>query len=291
MKVKVICLLLAGVVIAACGGGGGGGITTPKVATVVGKVVDVSTGGAPNPQASVQAGSASTLTASVDGSFNLVVPEGTTEISIDPRNGEPVFRFTFPAATGLVDVGDIWVGPAKVRLDGRTISVADSTPVSGARISFAGRSGLTGADGKFSLADVAYDPANHAFFWAITGLAEAPGFIPNQFTVEPNVAVGGVVTMSDLALIPEGDDEPPPGPVNIWGRVSPADQAAGTVVTLKQAGDTVRSYTVDASATYGFWVTPGTYTMSFAKGALTAPDETVTLNNQTEVVRRDVTLR
>ncbi|MGJ8491259.1 hypothetical protein ACSFB2_13645, partial [Glaesserella parasuis] len=68
-----LVLLLAG-----CGGGGGGVTANTGNATLTGRVLDVNTGGAANPAASVQVGSSSTLTDVTTGAFALSVPALTT---------------------------------------------------------------------------------------------------------------------------------------------------------------------------------------------------------------------
>src|SRR5688572_10897098 len=120
----LLCLLVLLIALTGCGGGGGGNTGGGTGATITGRVLRVDTGGATNPPASVQVGSRSTLTSVVDGSFSLAVPPGTTSVLVDTQSSLGVFTFTFPAASGTQDVGDLWVGPEKVTLSGR---VLDST--------------------------------------------------------------------------------------------------------------------------------------------------------------------
>lgn len=288
MKKLAFWLLVA--VILGCGGGGGG-VATSTV-TLTGRVLDMRTGGKPGSQVSVQAGSASTLTSTADGSFSLVAAAGSSSVILDPlSNGGPVFTYTFTAGSGTLDLGDLWIGPAQVTVSGRTVDQQTGEAIPGATVEFAGRVATSDASGVFSLLRVAYSPTSQAAFWGVQGQASASGFIPTTFTTEPFTAVDGTVSIGDVRLLASDDITPPPGPVNLWGVVSPTSSAPGTSVTLKQGSTVVRTLTVGTDARYGFWVEPGTYTVSFINGALSAPDETVTLTTTNEVIRRDVALR
>jgi hypothetical protein len=283
----LISLVVLGLIILACGGGGGG---VQPGATAVGRVLSVETGGPPNPQASVQALGSSTLTSSSDGSFQLNVPEGTTSLTVDPRTGVGVWIFATQPISGTTDVGDLWIGPERISLRGRVLNSTNSQPVANATVSFGGRRGVSGADGRFSLNEVAYSSATQTAFWGIVGSVTANGFFRVEFTTAPHTASGGIVNIGDLLVTPTSDPVPPGQPFNIWGRILPSAQAPGTIVTLKQNGNAVRIFNVGSDGSYLFWVLPGTYTISFAKGSLTAPDQTVTLTQPNEVIRRDATL-
>ena len=270
-------------------GCGGGGISIPATATLTGRILQISTGGAPNPRATVQVGSATVLTDASDGSFQLVVPTGTTSIIVDTHASSGVWTFTIAPATGVADVGDLWVGPNKVTLQGKVIKSSDGSAIAGAAISFAGRIGTTNASGLFSIAEVAYDNANQAAFWGVIGAAKATGFFKGDFSASPNVAVASIVTVDDIPLTPSSDVDPPPVPYNIWGRVNPGAQASGTIVTLKLAGTSVRIVNVGADGAFYFWVAPGSYTIEAVKGTLT-DTQSVTLTRTNEVKRQDINL-
>lgn len=283
--------LIALLVVAACGGGGGGGGSTPTTNVLIGRILDISNGGRPNPQASVQFGSASVLTSTSDGSFTLSVAADSGTLTIDPRNGGPLFKYDFVVSGATTDLGDLWLGPELVSVAGKIVSAQTGDPVPGAKVAFLGRVATANASGNYSLANVAFSDAASSVFGGIQGLVTAAGFIANGFDASQGTKTGSTVALPDIALTPEGDGTPPPGPVNVWGRVAPADQAAGTQVSVFQGTTLVRMLTVGANATYGFWLTPGTYRLEFVNGALTAPNETVTLNTTSEVIRRDVQLR
>ena len=284
-KAVAACLALGIIIIFGCGGGG----SAVPTATLVGRVLQVTTGGVPSPQASVQVGLASVLTDVGDGSFSLVVPVGTTSVTVDTRSASGLWTFTIPSATGTIDVGDLWVGPDRVNIEGFVKRSTDGAAIAGAIVSFGGRKATTGANGRFSLVEVAYSNANQTAFWGIVGSASKTGYFRNDFSASPNVANAGVVTVSDILLTPSDDDIPPPPPYNIWGRVNPSIDATGTVVTLLEATTPIQVASVGAGGAYYFWVQPGTYSVKAEKGARTVT-ASVTLPNANQLVRKDVTL-
>lgn len=280
---------LIGILIAlACGGGGGGGGGTAP-ATLTGRVLSVSTGSTTNPLSSVQAGSKSVVTDN-NGSFQLDVPAGTSSVVVDTRSSWGTFTFTFNPASGTTDVGDLWVGPNKVSVKGRVISSANDTPIELATVSFGGRRATTAADGTFTITNVAYDGASQSVFWGIVGSVSALDFFATSFSTQPNLAIGGVVTVGDIRMTPSNDVNPPPPPYNLWGRVSPTAQAPDTLATLKVNGTPIRVNKVGTDGIYRFWVGPGTYTIECTHGALSGTT-TATLNAPNDVVRKDVTLQ
>jgi hypothetical protein len=283
--VKLIGLILLILIVCACGGGGGGGLTTN--ATLVGRVLDVRTGGPISPAATVQAGSQTTTTAA-DGSFQFSVATGTTSATVD-AGALGAFTYTFPAASGVTDVGDLWVGPQKITVTGRVLDSTNNNGVEGATVSFAGQRGTTNAVGTFILHNVAYSSANQAAFWGIVGSATAPNYFKVDFTVSGKTPTGGTLTTDDIRMTPSSDDTPPNFPFTIWGKISPSANATGTIVTLKQAGTAVRVYNVGGDGAYYFWVVPGTYTIEAQKGALAAND-TATLTQTNQVIQKDLTL-
>ncbi len=274
---------------AACGGGGSGGGSGTVLLT--GRVLSVVTDGPANPAAGVQAGSVSTTTSPADGSFELNASTGATTVLVDPKiQSWSVFSFTFPPATDTTDVGDLWIGPEKVTVNGRVLNSTNSQPVAGATVSFGGHSATTDSTGIYSIPNVAYSSQNPSGFLGITGLARATGFFAASFN-PTTAASAGVVTIDDVLLVPSTDTTPPPGPYNIWGRVSPSSLAQGTTVTLLQNGNPVRVYTVGSDDRYFFWAPAGDYTISYQNGLHTAPNQNVTLTQQNQVIEKDVTLQ
>jgi hypothetical protein len=292
--IPVLLALAVGGLLAGCGGGGIGG-GAPNV-TLTGVVRWLPTAGPPEPNATVQAGAATAATRAEDGSFQISVPSGTSSVLVvhQPPAGEAVsFRFDFPAATlNPTDVGDLWIGPAKVRVAGRTLSAADDSPVVGALIEFAGKRAVTGADGRFTLTDVAYDAGSLATFTSVVGRASRTGFITRTFSPVSGEA-GGVVTLDTIFMPPDSGGQPPGTPFNLLGTVSPSAQAPGTVVTLTRAGAPVRRMTVGPDRQYGFWVTAGAHQLQFVNQAhgLGAGPIDVTITDPSRILRLDVTLR
>jgi hypothetical protein len=256
-------------------------------------VLSIDTGGPTNPQSTVQVGTKSTTTLAADGSFTLNVSTGATALLVDTHSAFGVFNFQIPAASGTDDVGDLWVGPEKIALQGRVLNSTNSQPAPGLTVSFAGRTGTTDANGNFALADVAYSSATQTAFWGIDGIVTGTGFFLQQFSAFPQVASAGVVNVGDILVTPSSDVNPPPAPFNIQGRVLPPGEAVGTIVTLKQGGTPVRVFNVGSSdGSYFFWVTPGSYTVEFHNNTLNAPTQNVTVPASNSLVTvPDVTLQ
>ncbi len=287
MKRLFFLLTAACLIIVGCGGGGGGGRTgtTGTPGAVVGRVLNVETGGPLSPAVTVQVGSNTADTSVADGSFTLSAPAGLTTLLVDTHGLFGVWTFTIPPVNGTVDAGDLWVGPQKVTLTGRVVDSTSAQPISGATVSFAGAVGKTNAQGIYSLANVAYANSTQTAFWGIQGSAVATGFFATTFSAAPSVANNGVVTVADVVLTPLSDTTPPGNPANIIGRVTPSNKASGTIVTLKiTGGNVVRIFSVDSSGDYSFWVPAGNYTVTYQNGTATAPAQSVTLSSPDQVV-------
>lgn len=282
------CLLLLAATFLGCGGGGG----SPATATFVGRVLSVVTGGPTNPQSTVQSGSTGVLTNASDGSFQVPAKAGATSLTIDSHSASTgVWQFTVAAASGVTDVGDLWIGPEKVTVRGTLRDSTNSNPISGASVLFAGRSALSDASGVFTLSNVAYSSATQTAFWGIVGTIRAGGYFTTEFSTQPFTASGGIVDVGDIFVSPTSDPNPPGPPYNIWGSVTAAGGSQGAIIRLKQGGNDVRVYNVGADGRYFFFVSPGSYTITASKSALTAPDQDVTLTQANEVVRRDFHLQ
>ncbi len=272
-----------------CGGGGGGG--GGGSATLTGRVLNVVTGGPPNPASSVQAGQNSILTNSGDGSFSLSASNGTTSLLIDTLSlGFGAFTYNFPAANGVTDVGDLWIGPEKVTVTGTVRNASTNNPISGAQVAFAGRTATTDANGNFSLANVAYSSETQTAFWGILGTAKATGFLKTDWSTQPHTASSGVVAVGDILMTPVSDPNPPPPPYNIWGIVSAPGGATGSIIRLKQGGVDVRVFNVGGDGKYFFFVNPGTYTVVGEKGASTSTPQIVNLTAPNQVIQVNVTI-
>lgn len=277
---NVLLVLAAALLLVGCGGGGGGGSST-----ITGLIVQVETGGAPNPQCTVQVGGSSVQSSATDGSFSLSVPAGTSTVTVDTHSAEGVWTFTIvPTTAGQVeDVGSLWVGASQITVAGVVQDATTNTPIAGATLSFAGRIAKSGADGSFQLTGVAYPSSNFAAFAGIVGTASASNYINNSFSAGSAAPVGGVLTLPNVLMTPLGSNTPPNTPYTIYGRITPSAVAGGTTVTLKQGGTALRITHADANGNYQIWIGPGTYTLSFANGAHTAPDANVTVTSTTDI--------
>ena len=281
LTLAILALLLSG-----CGGGGGGGS-----ATAVGRILNVQTGQPPNPQASVSlGGGTAVLTSSIDGSFSAVGPAGSTQLVVD-AGPFGVKTFTIPGASGIDAVGDFWVGPQETTLRGRVINAADGSVVSGATVSFAGRTGRTDSSGVFQLANVAYSSSDQSVFWGIVGTIQKAGFVTANFSASPFTDNAGITDIGDQLIQTNSNPNPPGNPFNIYGRVLANGGTSGTVVTLKLGGTPQRIVNVGSDGNYSFWIGPGNYTVSYQLGALTAPDQVANLTQPNQVIHiPDVTL-
>jgi hypothetical protein len=279
-----------GLVLIACGGGGP--VTSDKRAS--GRVLDIATGGPFSRAATVQSSVAIANTVIADGSFNITVAGGTTSLSVNApaASSYPTFQFLFPALNlAQNEVGDLWVGPEKVRVTGTLRNAANGNPIASAPVQFGGQHTVSGADGVFSLNNVAYSSSNTASFLGLVGRVNATGFFANEFTSGGNTATAGVVNVGELLLTPLDSETPPGLPYTIWGNISPRANALNTVVTLKDSGNAVvRRFNVGSDARYQFWVPPGSYTVEFQNGSLSAPSQNVTLSTTTDVVQANATL-
>lgn len=273
-----------------CGGGGGGGGGGSNAATVTGRVIQVETGAAPNPTASVQMGNSSVFTDPSDGSFQLQTSNGNTQVTVDTRSASGVWTFQVPPVSGVTDVGDLWVGPEKVTLQGVVRNSSDNSVIPNATVRFGGRSGVTNGTGTFTIADVAYSSATQVSFWGIPGTVQASGFFASTFSAAPQTAVGGIVDVGTILLVPTSSPNPPGLPYNIWGQITASGGPSGSIVRLKQSGNDVRVFNVGPDGRYFFFVPAGSYTISASKGASTAPDVNVTLSSPTEVIQRDIAI-
>lgn len=280
-------LLFATLLLAGCGGGGG----SAGNATIVGRVLDVQTGGPPSPQASVSVPSqTSVLTAIADGSFVLTAPAGTTQLLV--TSSYPPFTFTIPPASGTATPGDLWIGPEKVDVTGRVVDSSTAVPIAGASVTLAGISATSLGDGTFTLPNVAYSSTSQAAFWGITGNISATNYFATTFTTAPNVAAAGIVAIGDVLMTASNNPNPPGAPYDIHGRVLPIGGSSGTVVTLSLGATAVRVFNVGSDGVYTFWVPTGSYTISYSRGSQSAPQQNANVVQTNTIVDvPDVTLQ
>lgn len=273
--------------LAGCGGGGGGstgGGGGGTTISILGRIIWIENGGAPAPQATVRIGTLTTLTNNVDGGFNLDVPAGATTLTVSTTvAGVPIIRtFNFPAASASVDLGDLFIGPSEVSVTGRVVDSTNGTGVAGARVSIAGRTAVAAANGSFTVTQVAYSAASLSVFLGLQGEASAANYFIGFFS-PPSGAVGGVVDVGSVSLVPTGGDSPPPLPTNLTVNVAPGGSSATVEVLL--ASTVIRTGTADAAGKVTFWLPAGTYTVRATKAAQngTAPVTITTPSSQTSV--------
>lgn len=258
-----VALLLAG-----CGGGGGGG--GGGGAILQGRVVLVGTGTAPNPSATVLAGNVSVRTDPQNGSFRFGVDPATRTLTVKTP-GLPDFVFNLPPLRlgTTTDLGDLYVGPQKVAVQGRVVNALTQEAVGEAQITLLGQNTLSNiTDGKFTLNDVAYDP-NGALDYE--GTIQKEGFLPRRFVAD-QPPIDGIIQLGDLLIAPVIDENPPPAPGNVRGRVAVPlpDTPQFTRIDVYSPPDAlVASDTVivsDSTGAFALWLTPGQYRLEFTKG-------------------------
>lgn len=288
------CAIALALLVGCGGGGGGGGGGSTNNITIRGVVLWLKTGGPPAPAATVQAGSNSSLTSDVDGSFSVLAPVGTTSLAViyQPTGGSAVtFRYDFPAASVDVELGDLIIGPQKVTVTGQVKASSDSSPISGATVRFAGLQTTTGSDGKYVLDGVAYDPSADFAFSGLEGRVSATGYFATSFFAT-STPLGSTVDIDPIFLSTDDGSTPPGTPYNIFGTISPANLAPGTVVELWLGSTKIRQMTVSGQD-YGFWVGIGNYTLKFTNptNSKTSPDQLVDIATSSQVARKDATLQ
>lgn len=285
----VLVLTMLALLLAGCGGGGGtgGGL----LVTLTGRVVWIETGGAPNPAATVRSGSISNTTDLSDGFFTLIVPQGATSVTVTftPNGGSAVVRtFSFPPATSDVDLGDLYIGPQVVTVQGRTVNASSGAPIPGATVKLAGRMAVSGANGSFSIKDVAFSPAGLTVFLGLQGQAAANGFFPRSWSPSQG-PVGGVADTGDVSMSPVGSNDPPPPPFNVAGDVLPLSDGADSLVQVLKGSAVIRFGRADGSSRYRFWVPAGNYRIKATKGSRTV-ERAFTVSDPSVVQEVDVTL-
>jgi len=277
--------MLIAAFVSGCGGGG----SSVASITITGTVLDVVTG-TPNPSALVQLGATnvSTLTSTVDGSFSLSIPSGSTQLRVDRRDGSSLFVYNFPPITKSGDVGQLWIGPNKISASGRILDSTSLLPISGATVSLGGVSGVSGSDGTFLITGVPYSATG--LFPNLPGTVVAANYIAASFTPGGTAIVNSNLGVGDIGLVPSNNPNPPGAPYNIWGRVSPLAVSPGAAVTLSLNGTAFRTTTVGSDGTYYFWVPAGTYTIAVVKSGYNATPVVATLSATNQVLEEDVTL-
>lgn len=291
LVISLLAIFAVGL-ISGCGGGGGGGPIGQQF-TISGNVLWIETGGPTSPPSSVRVGDNSVTTDSFDGFFEISASAGTTQITVTYAAGgsaQPIVRtFTFPAISGDLDLGDIYIGPEVVTIAGTVIDAGNNMPLSDAVVTIAGRTGTSGADGRFAVTGVAYSSNSQAVFFGLQGRVTRTGYFDRLFS-PTTTPVGGIVEVGTIAMSPDTGNEPPPLPFNISGNVLPAQQGAGATVELLSGADVIRVYIADASGRFQFWAPAGAYTVRATQGAMTGTAN-VSLTSPSEQKTVNVTLQ
>ncbi len=292
---RISGLLLIGLLmllLSACGGGGGGGFGGGAV--LKGRVVLVGTGNPPNPRATVEAGGRSTQTDTQEGTFQLSVTVGTTQLIVRAP-GLPQFTFRLPVLQSgqTYDLGDLYVGPQTVSVQGRILNALTQDSVGDAEVTLLGQRAFTNpTNGRFTLNDVAYDPEG---ILDPEGEVNRTGFIPRRFLVDQPV-VSGVIELGDILLLPETDENPPAGPGNVQGVVIvPADSPVGVRVDIYSPPSatipTESAFVTQSNGQFRLWLLPGDYRLVFVKGSRSATRTVSVSNLQTTVNLGQITLQ
>lgn len=292
---RIYGLLLVGllllITLSACGGGGGG---FGGGAVLQGRVVLVATGNPPNPSATVEAGGRSTQTNTQEGTFQLSVSVNTTQLIVRTP-GLPQFTFRLPVlqAGQTYDLGDLYVGPQTVSVQGSVVNALTQEPVGEAEVTLLGQRAFTNPiNGRFTLNDVAYDPEG---ILDPEGEIRRTGFIPRRFLVD-QPAVGGVIDLGEIPILPETDENPPAGPGNVQGVVIvPADTPVGVRVDIYSPPDaSVPNESVilaQPNGQFRLWLLPGNYRLVFVKGTRTATRTVTVTSLETPINLGQITLQ
>jgi hypothetical protein len=286
-KTLVALLVLFIAVILGCGGGGGG--VAPSAVNVQGNVLWIETGSAPVPQATVRIGDQSTLTDAIDGYFSLDSTAGNLQLTVTytPPTGSPVVRtFNLGTITADVDLRDIYIGPEEVTLTGRVVDSTTTSPVSGVTVKMAGRSALTGADGRFSMAGVAYSSNTLSVFLGLQGSVEKTGYFTTFFS-PPGAPSSGSLDVGSISMTPTGTSVPPPLPYNVSGSFT--NGGGGASVQVLSGATVIRSVTADGLGQFKLWLPAGTYTVNATLGAQSGSNN-VTVSNVNSLTSVQITL-
>jgi hypothetical protein len=269
---------------------GCGGRSVQVTFQVTGRILSVTTGGAPNPAASVQIGRVTALTEAGSGTFVLQAAKDASSLIVS-QPGILTFVFSLLPITAPTDLGDFWIGPEVVNIVGTVLDAQSGLGVPQASVSFAGRKTLTQQNGDFVLENVAYDSNSQFVFFGIIGRVEKEGYVTAEFNANQN-PVQNIITLPPILLAPTSDPIPPGPPFNLWGIVTvQGGNSSGTIVSLIFQGSTFRLQNLTSDGKYLFWVPPADYILRFEKsGFQTAEIPISGFTSPDQVIRNDITL-
>ncbi len=279
-KLLLLMVVIFGAVILGCGGGGGG--VSSGTVNVIANVLWIETGSATSPQATVRIGDVATLTDEIDGFVSLDVPPGnlTLTVTFTPAGSPTPIVRTFPlgVVTGDIDLGEIYIGSEEISVTGQILDSTDSNPVNAATVKLAGRTAITGSDGRFTLTNVAYSSATQSVFLGLQGQVSKTGYFTTFFS-PPGTPSSGVLDIGTLALTPEGTSNPPPLPFNVSGLATPSGGLAE--IEVLSGVTPIRNVTADAFGNFTLWLPAGTYTVNATSGIRNGTTNLVVTNVNT----------
>lgn len=282
--IALLALMLA--VILGCGGGGGG--TQVGTVTVQGNVLWIETGSAPSPQATIRIGDKSVLSDATDGYFSLDPTAGNLSLTVTytPNSGPAIVRtFDLGLISSDTDLGDLYIGPESVTVSGQVLDSTNAVPVSGAKVSLAGRSALSGSDGRFAITDVAYSSNTLTVFLGLQGKVERSSYFSTFFS-PPGAPTGGVVDVGQISLVPTGSTTPPPLPYNVNGSVV---SGAGSDIQVLSGSTVIRHITADGLGQFTLWLPAGNYTVNATLGSLSGTSN-LTVSSVNSITNVQITL-
>lgn len=264
-----------------CGGGGGGTGVGPSKINIQGNILWIETGSAPVPQATVRIGDQSVLSDAIDGYFSLDVPAGsvTMTVTYTPTSGSPVVRtFALGNLTTDTDLFDVYIGPEQVTVTGLLLDSTTSSPVAGATVKMAGRSGVTASDGRFSLTGVAYSSNTLSVFLGLQGTVTKTGYF-SAFFSPPGAPTSGTVDVGTISIVPQGSTAPPPLPFNVNGTITAG--GANAAIQVLSGATVIRNTTADGLGQFKLWLPAGTYTVTATKAAQSGTSNLTVINVNT----------
>ncbi len=282
--------LFATVLVSGCGGGGGKSIPATKI-TITGNVLWIETGAGTAPQTTVQINGVSGLAATADGYFSIDVPVGTLTLTATyaaAAGATPVVQtFNLGTVTASTDLGQLYIGPTTVSVTGRLLDSGSGAPVPLATVNFAGRTAMSGTDGRFTLTGVAYSSKTLSIFLGLQGSASLTNYFTSAFNL-PAGATSGVADAGDITMVQTGGNTPPGLPFDLTITVLPASKGAGAAVTVLSGATIIRTGAADATGKVTFWLGQGTYTVRATQGAAVATTS-VTITNQAVPISASLT--
>ena len=273
-----------------CGGGGGGSSSGSGLVTVQGTVLSASNYVPPSSPASISIGGAR-LTTNADGTFSVSVSAHTTTATIS-ATGEVSRTITFALkASQINNLGNIFLADTgsdySASANGVVVTTVNGAtkPVPGATISLGNITGVSAADGTFTLTGL---PVGLGSVNGLYGSVTATGYSIKLITADTLqfALVSGANNIGNLLIgKPSGNTPPPPytvsGVIDVVGA-----PVAGVTVAIAPQGSVayVAQTTTDSLGNYYLWVAPGAYTVTAQDASGTVQSVNVTVSSLTTPV-------